>query len=161
MAEKDTFLKTWEEEFKTTLKVLNAYPEDKLDLKPAEKSKTAKDLAWGIAMCDMFTDAVVKGTLMEFKGPAVPASIKEIVAGANKAHSEMVAKLKNMSDAEFYKNVKFFAGPGKMGDVPLNQVLWAIMHDHIHHRGQFSVYLRLAGAKVPSIYGPTADEPWN
>jgi uncharacterized damage-inducible protein DinB len=29
----------------------------------------------------------------------------------------------------------------------------------IHHRGQFSVYLRLVGARVPSIYGPTADEP--
>ena len=31
--------------------------------------------------------------------------------------------------------------------------------DHIHHRGQISVYMRLAGAKLPSIYGPTADEP--
>ncbi len=29
-----------------------------------------------------------------------------------------------------------------------------------HHRGQFSVYLRMAGGKVPSIYGSTADEPW-
>ena len=37
--------------------------------------------------------------------------------------------------------------------------LMAELHDQIHHRGQFSVYLRLAGAKVPSIYGPTADEP--
>jgi uncharacterized damage-inducible protein DinB len=27
-----------------------------------------------------------------------------------------------------------------------------------HHRGQLSVYLRLNEAKVPSIYGPSADE---
>ena len=27
-----------------------------------------------------------------------------------------------------------------------------------HHRGQLTVYLRLAGAKVPSIYGPSADD---
>jgi len=27
-----------------------------------------------------------------------------------------------------------------------------------HHRGQLTVYLRLAGAPVPSIYGPSADE---
>ena len=161
MAGKDTFLKTWEEEFKTTLKVLNAYPDAKLDLKPAEISKTAKDLAWGIAMCDLFTDAVVKGTYMEFKGPEVPATIKEMVSAGSKAHADLVAKIKKMSDDEFYKKVKFFTGPGKMGDVPLNEILWMIMHDHIHHRGQFSVYLRLAGAKVPSIYGPTADEPWN
>ena len=27
-----------------------------------------------------------------------------------------------------------------------------------HHRGQLTVYLRLNGAKVPAIYGPSADE---
>ena len=27
-----------------------------------------------------------------------------------------------------------------------------------HHRGQMTVYLRLMGAKVPSIYGPSADD---
>ena len=30
----------------------------------------------------------------------------------------------------------------------------------IHHRGQLTVYLRLIDVPVPSIYGPTADEPW-
>jgi uncharacterized damage-inducible protein DinB len=33
-----------------------------------------------------------------------------------------------------------------------------IRHE-VHHRGQLSVYLRLAGGKVPSIYGGSADEP--
>ena len=32
--------------------------------------------------------------------------------------------------------------------------------DSIHHRGQLSVYIRPAGGKVPSIYGPSGDEPW-
>ena len=27
-----------------------------------------------------------------------------------------------------------------------------------HHRGQLTVYLRLIEAKVPAIYGPSADE---
>jgi len=39
-------------------------------------------------------------------------------------------------------------------------VLWSVLMDQVHHRGQLSVYLRLVGAKVPSIYGPTADETW-
>src|SRR5690606_14988766 len=30
----------------------------------------------------------------------------------------------------------------------------------VHHRGQLTVYLRLLDVPVPSIYGPTADEPW-
>jgi hypothetical protein len=29
----------------------------------------------------------------------------------------------------------------------------------IHHRGQLSVYMRLKNVPVPSIYGPSADEP--
>jgi uncharacterized damage-inducible protein DinB len=31
----------------------------------------------------------------------------------------------------------------------------------IHHRGQFSVYLRLLNIPVPGSYGPSADEPFN
>ena len=27
-----------------------------------------------------------------------------------------------------------------------------------HHRGQLTVYLRLLGVPVPSVYGPTADD---
>ena len=40
------------------------------------------------------------------------------------------------------------------------EFLWFLIHDEIHHRGQFSIYLRMSGAKVPSIYGPSGDEPW-
>jgi len=38
--------------------------------------------------------------------------------------------------------------------------MWFMLLDSIHHRGQLSVYVRMAGGKVPSIYGPSADEPW-
>lgn len=34
-----------------------------------------------------------------------------------------------------------------------------VMNHSIHHRGQLTVYLRLSGAPVPQVYGPTADEP--
>lgn len=49
----------------------------------------------------------------------------------------------------------------RMGEVPVMSILWTglVMHG-IHHRGQLSVYLRLMGVRVPSIYGPSADEPW-
>ena len=47
-----------------------------------------------------------------------------------------------------------------MADVPKMQFLWMLLSDQIHHRGQLSVYLRMADAKVPSIYGPSLDEPW-
>ena len=64
------------------------------------------------------------------------------------------------SEEALNKTVQFPVGPGKMGDFRAMDVLWTSLMDQVHHRGQFSVYLRLAGAKVPSIYGPSADEPW-
>ena len=38
------------------------------------------------------------------------------------------------------------------------EFLWDFMFDAIHHRGQLSAYLRPMGGKVPSIYGPSADD---
>lgn len=56
--------------------------------------------------------------------------------------------------------MKFFVAPKQMGDVRIMDIFWMMVMDMVHHRGQFSVYLRMAGGKVPSIYGPSADEPW-
>jgi hypothetical protein len=39
------------------------------------------------------------------------------------------------------------------------QNAWGFLFDIVHHRGQISTYLRPMGAKVPQIYGPSADEP--
>jgi uncharacterized damage-inducible protein DinB len=47
-----------------------------------------------------------------------------------------------------------------MGNIPVGDFSWFVLHDQIHHRGQLSVYVRMAGGKVPSIYGPSHDEPW-
>jgi uncharacterized damage-inducible protein DinB len=65
-----------------------------------------------------------------------------------------------MRDDELLRTVKFPIAPRTMGDVPTIQFLWFILCDAIHHRGQFSIYLRMADGKVPSIYGPSLDEPW-
>jgi len=51
-------------------------------------------------------------------------------------------------------------GPKTMGQTPRIAWLWFLLSDQIHHRGQFSIYLRMADAKVPAIYGPSGDEPW-
>ena len=37
-------------------------------------------------------------------------------------------------------------------------VLRNTINHFVHHRGQLTVYLRLNGVRLPSLYGPTADE---
>ena len=160
-SEKDMFLKAWDNEFKTTLKVLKAYPEDRQDYKPNEKSKSAKELAWVFAAEQkVVIPGIITGNIDWTKMAKPPETIKEVIAEYEKTHKNMIQKLKGVSDEDLHKTMKFFVAPKTQADLPKSNILWSILMDQIHHRGQFSVYLRLVGAKVPSIYGPTADEPW-
>ena len=48
---------------------------------------------------------------------------------------------------------------GRVVDEPIRHRAIRDVFTHMaHHRGQLTVYLRLNDAKVPSIYGPSADE---
>ncbi len=159
MPQLEAFIKTWEREFRTTLRVFANYPEDRLDYRPHEKSMTARQLMWVIPSGEKFIDGCLKGKIEVPQGQ--PPKAKAAIVGAYRGtHREMVRKVRKAGEALFSKTIKFYVAPKKLGDYKLGQLLWEILHDHIHHRGQLSVYLRLVGAKVPSIYGPSADEPW-
>ena len=46
MKARETFLQVWEKEFQTTCRVFHAFPADQLDVKPHERSRSVRDLAW-------------------------------------------------------------------------------------------------------------------
>jgi len=52
-----------------------------------------------------------------------------------------------------------YIGDKMMMEQPLGEFLWYLFFDALHHRGQLSTYIRPMGGKVPSIYGPSGDEP--
>lgn len=157
------FTEAFERESATTLKVLHAYPPDESELKPSEKSKSARELAWIFTMEQaLFTRAIKDQLRMPPSGPmpAAPATWSEVVGAFEKSRAETLDMLRGMRDEEFDGTTQFFTGPKTFGDIPKAQFAWFLLCDQIHHRGQLSVYLRIAGGKVPSIYGPSADEPW-
>ncbi len=161
MSEKEMFLQTWAREVQTTMKVLKAYPAGKLDFKPHERSKSARELAWIFVGELGIVDMAIKGQI-DFSGPMPqpPATMPEILAALESTYNVMATKVKAMSEADYNSMIQFPVGPKQMGDFRKADVLWITLMDQVHHRGQFSVYLRMAGGKVPSIYGPSADEPW-
>jgi uncharacterized damage-inducible protein DinB len=162
ISEKDRFLKTFEKEAATTLNVLRAYPEAECELKPHERSKTALSLAWMFVMEQMLLVNALKGESIFGGGLAKPPEgWATIIETYEKGRDELLSQLRDPTNPNLDGAVPFFTGPKQMGDIPLDEFVWFILHDQIHHRGQLSVYLRMAGGKVPSIYGPTADEPWN
>jgi uncharacterized damage-inducible protein DinB len=161
MTEKDQFLQTFERECQTTLKILKAFPAGKGDYKPHERSRSAKELGWTFVMEQGMADMALKGKIDFSKpGPKPPANYADVITAFENASRETTTKVSRASEEQLNSTVQFPVGPGKMGDCRTMDVLWTSLMDQIHHRGQLSVYLRLAGGKVPSIYGPSADEPW-
>jgi uncharacterized damage-inducible protein DinB len=160
-SEKQMFLQSFQREFDTTLKVLKAYPAERAEYKPHEKSRSAKELAWTFVL----EQGVAAGALVghvDFSQPMPkpPADYKDVLTAFEHGSRDTMAKIAAAKDEDLNRAMPFPAGPGKMSDIRRLDVLWTMLMDQVHHRGQFSVYLRLAGGKVPSIYGPTADEPW-
>ena len=65
-----------------------------------------------------------------------------------------------LPDEKFFLPWSLEANGHKIFTMPRAGVFRGFVMNHmVHHRGQLSVYLRLVDAHVPSIYGPSADEP--
>jgi uncharacterized damage-inducible protein DinB len=160
MNQKEIFLREREREFQTTLKVLRALPEDKKDTKPGALSKTALELAFVFIAEERLLQKLLKNTPLGAGIGEPPETIHEIITLYEQVFAETNRLVESMSQEELQETADFFVGPKTPGKIPKMNLAWMLFYDCIHHRGQFSVYLRVAGAKVPSIYGPSADEPW-
>jgi uncharacterized damage-inducible protein DinB len=158
---RDQLARAFERELATTRRVLANFPPEKSELQPHPRLKVARELAWMLVLEQKLCISAIEGTLdMSSAFTPPPASFREVVSAFEAAASEVVASIRGSSENQLRGTVKFFVAPKTVGDVPNIEFLWFILHDHIHHRGQLTVYLRMADGKVPSIYGPSADEPW-
>ena len=161
MTEKEMFINNWQREFGTTMKILKQMPAEKANFKPsADKARSAKEIATVFIQELGVVDGVVKGKI-EFGGEMPTfATFGDVLHAYEAKQNEMVSKVQAMSEGDWNSKVTAPVGPKQMAEVRRGDMLWLMLNDSIHHRGQFSIYLRLVGAKVPSIYGPSGDEPW-
>ena len=149
-------LKLYGKEFATTLKVMRAYPENRLDFKPHERSQSAARIMSTFVFEMFLIKSYVFGENLDrelFRNYA-PGNLDTLIKDFEKQTSIVISKLEKISGEEFGKKVEF-AGAKMTAD----EFLLMMLFDQIHHRGQMSVYIRLAGGKVPSVYGPSADDP--
>ncbi len=161
---KQQFLNAYDKEHATTMRVLRAFPADKVDLQPHARCKTARDLAWIFTLERGLGTMVFKNAFASGAAggpmPHAPESWDAVIDAYEKAHNDFGDIIRSTPDDELVQHVKFFTAPKTLGDVTRLEFAWFLLCDEIHHRGQFSVYLRMADGKVPSIYGPSGDEPW-
>ena len=157
------FLDTFARETATTLKVLRALPPNQGEFRPHIRAKSARELAFTFVMEQVLLTKALTDQL-NFTGsggpPAAPNDFQAIVRQFENDHGELVELIRKTPEDSLHTTVQFPTGPGQMGEWSKLAFAWFILSDQIHHRGQYSVYVRMAGGKVPSIYGPSADEPW-
>jgi uncharacterized damage-inducible protein DinB len=148
-----------EQEFQSTRKVVAAIPDNQLNFKLGEKGRTARELAWHLVASEAwFGEGIGRADFSGYSEAEMPAnaSVADIVAFYDKEVPAKIARVKQLSGEQLAQIINFF---GVM-QVP-NVSLLGFWNNHsIHHRGQLAAYLRAMNARVPAIYGGSADEPF-
>jgi uncharacterized damage-inducible protein DinB len=145
--------------------VLEQVPTGKRDWKPHERSMELGYLSDLVANIPSWVGLAI--TLDELDiapkdGPKYkPAPLNtsaDLVAALDKAVAQAREALQNTNDAHLATSWRLLAGGQLALEQPRREVIRDAFLHSAHHRGQMTVYLRLLGAKVPSVYGPTADD---
>jgi hypothetical protein len=161
----DWFLAELESEAAKSRRVLEQVPGGKREWKPHERSMelgyltdlVANILSWaGMAITMDELDIAPKAG-SQYK-PAPLNTTAEMVAALDKAVAQAREALQHTTDAHLETPWRLLAGGQLAFEQPRHQVIRDTFLHSAHHRGQMTVYLRLLGSKVPSVYGPTADD---
>ena len=158
----EAFLQELDQEGKTTRRVLERVPADQLGWRPHPKSMSLGELALHTAQVPGHIASWALEDTMNLTGAPAQTeatSTDEVL----KAHDESIAKaqevLGKLGDAGLQRGWQATAGGATLFAMPKVALFRSVVLNHwYHHRGQLSVYLRLVGVPVPSIYGPSADE---
>ncbi len=116
----------------------------------------AGELLWHIASSDVaFLHGILSGTFG--KAPARPDDVTTPVLISEWYAANMGAAIERISAYSPEQAARLLDFNGFINAPAAGIITFALRHS-IHHRGQLSSYIRPMGGKVPSIYGPSADE---
>lgn len=159
------FLAELASEAAITRRVLAEVPDGKREWKPHDRSMafgyltdlTANILSWvGLAITLDELDIAPKSGPTYRPQPAQTGA--EAIAALDRAVVQAREALQKTNDAHLATPWRLLAGGKVVMETPRHQVIRDTFLHSSHHRGQMTVYLRLLGARVPSVYGPSADD---
>lgn len=155
---RDYYRQCFAAEKPTFLKVMKAVPPDQAAYTPHPRSMPTGHLVWLLAseLQDACT-LIDRGEVNYVYKPA--PGIAESIAAYEQHAVALEAKLADVDDAKWESPARLLMDGKPMWETTLGDMLFGFLFDAVHHRGQLSSYLRPMGAKVPSIYGPSGDDP--
>ena len=160
MTNREFFITRWRQEYPTFVKVLRAVPPDKLTYRPDPVTRSAAELVWLQVQEKQCWPELLETGKIDWKPTEPTLSLDEMIRAYENAHKELAPALERVDDQTWNEKITQFVMDGRVYfEVTLGEMFWLGLFDAIHHRGQLSVYLRPMGGRVPSIYGPSADDP--
>ena len=154
-------LKELESEAIATRKCLEVIPENLFDWKPHERSMKLGELSLLVAEMPKWIQGMIEESEVDFatvehfqvKNTAeLVRHFDENLAGAKNA-------LQNVSDETFDEPFHLKNNGQIVLVAPKKNQISSMVNHLVHHRGQLTVFMRLNDIPVPSIYGPSADDP--
>lgn len=155
-------LKELEQEGKTTRKMLERVPTEKLEWQPHPKSMTIKRLATHVAELPTWIPMTLNTSELDFAtSPYKPEDIKsnkDLMEYFEKSLADGRQSLKKAKEEDLEKPWTLRNGEQIYSTLPKGEVLRMVYSQIIHHRAQLGVFLRLLDIPIPGSYGPSADE---
>jgi uncharacterized damage-inducible protein DinB len=165
MSVKDALLPEFDHEMAVTRKLLARAPMDDVDWRPHPRSMSLGTLVShlvdipGWAPVILTRDHFDMSEDVEFAASKY-ATTEALLADFDSNVAAARSLVDEASDAQLAQPWSLTQNGETLLTMPRLAVLRSFLLNHgVHHRGQLSVYLRLREVKVPSIYGPSADEP--
>jgi len=162
---KTFFLQQLERETAANRKALERVPQGKNSWKPHERSMELGYLAALVASMPAWISMMIQTDELNLDKPESQRfrpSPQDSTAGllklADDSKAAAEAALKSTNEGHLGKPWKFVMGGKAVNEAPRSEQIADVFTHMAHHRGQLTVYLRLNEAKVPAIYGPSADE---
>jgi uncharacterized damage-inducible protein DinB len=161
----DLFVAQLDAEAPRTRAALERTPEGRDDWKPHDKSMPLGRLAMLVARMPSWISLIVKQDALDLNPPGGSnidqkplRTSAELVAALDAGIAGARTALEETTDDHLMKTWRLLVSGNAVSENPR----WVVLRDtfmHLsHHRGQLTVYLRLNGAAVPAIYGPSADD---
>jgi uncharacterized damage-inducible protein DinB len=163
---KEFFLEQLETEAASSRKTLERFPEGHNGWRPHQKSMEVARLASLVATMPGWATFMIDRDELNLDDPSsevFKTKTAETRVDLLKLLDENVAKARAAFDGTTEEHLMkpwgFAMGGRTISGGPRYAMLSNALFSHLaHHRGQLTVYLRLLEAKVPAIYGPSADE---
>ncbi|HXY01152.1 MAG TPA: DinB family protein [Candidatus Limnocylindrales bacterium] len=157
-------LPEFDREMATTRKMLERFPEDKVEWRPHETCMTMGRLAGHVAeLAGWYIPTLTQDKLVLDPSSYTPTILKSRAEALKKFDETVTAArtaLVGASDETMMKPWSLVARGQTVFTMPKVAVLRSFVMNHmIHHRGQLAAFYRIAGVPVPSLYGPSKDEP--